>query len=334
MKTPITSLRRTVQIVSFIVLLYAAFLGIEHIKTPLPAVDVGTPRTTLYQRTDILWAAADVPVLEIYPPTTSCRFIAKGGVFKACFLHFISENLTWLTPLKYLLPHILLFILLCFLFSRLWCGWLCPLGFLAELLGMLRRHLGLAYQELPQLLRQGLNKLKYTLLILTILISLTIALPFAKAAGVQDKLFLPFCQVCPARILFPILGGVRPCWLSFDSLISSIFTFLAWLFLFIFFLSFFIRRLWCKLCPLGALISFFNRGGLITKEKTVLRCTRCGICARVCPQQNENVYLEKKNKILNHPDCLWCLRCVDLCPEDSCLEVKVLGKKIFKSGGK
>jgi polyferredoxin len=72
-------------------------------------------------------------------------------------------------------------------------------------------------------------------------------------------------------------------------------------------------------------------GGAIIKEKDVRKCTRCGICARVCSMQNKNVYEERIDKNVNSRECIRCFRCVDLCPEDGCLKVKFLGKKIFES---
>lgn len=336
MKRRITTWRRGFQIVSSLIILYSAFLVGWHIKTPLPSLDPdpGKPRTTRYERGDILWASGDPPILEIYPPMATCRFIARGGVFKACFVHMLSENLTWLTPVKDVLPHILVFIVLAFLLARFWCGWLCPLGFLSDILSIVRRRLGLPYWQLPKLLRDGLVWFKYLLLGFTLILSLVIALPGAQATGLQDELFLPFCQLCPARIIFPLLGGVTPCWYSFDSVISTVFTFIGWLFLLLFLVGFFIRRFWCRFCPIGVLISFFNRGGLVTKEKQVRKCTRCGICATCCPVQSEKIYEEKESKVVNHTECIFCFRCLDLCPEEECLQVKFLGMRIFKSTGK
>ncbi|HID93274.1 MAG TPA: 4Fe-4S binding protein [bacterium (Candidatus Stahlbacteria)] len=336
MKRRITLLRRVVQIASFIAILYGGFLGIENIKTLLPSLDPdpGEPEITKYERGDILWVAEDPPIFELYPPVATCRFIARGGSFKACFLHMISENLTWLTPLKYLLPHILLFVFLCFLAARFFCGWLCPLGFFADGLSTIRRFFGLSYVELPKVLRDILVKFGYVLLFLTLLLSIVISLPALAVAGFKEELFLPYCQICPARILFPLFGGVTPCWYSFDSTISTVFTFFGWLFLLFFLMSFFIRRLWCRICPIGAIISLFNRGALITKEKDVQKCTRCGACATGCPMGDRGVYEEKSNRIINRTNCIFCFRCVDLCPEDGCLQVKFLRKGIFKSSFK
>jgi ferredoxin len=234
-----------------------------------------------------------------------------------------------LTPLKQALPHILLFLVLAFFLGRFWCGWLCPLGFISDVLGIVRKYLRLTYFNLPEVFQNFLTKFKYGFLVLIGLISLAIALPVL--AVFQKELFLVGCQTCPARVLFPLLGGQIPTFYSFDSPILIFFSLVGIIFLIIFLMSFFIRRFWCRICPSGALISFFNLGGAITKEKDVQKCTKCGICQRVCLVQNKNVYEEKIQKNVNNRECIQCLRCVDLCPEERCLKIKFLGKKLFKS---
>jgi polyferredoxin len=334
----ITTLRRLVQVVSFFVILYIGFLGIQQIDIAVlpfiePAEDFPKERIELLEA-----PSGYTQVFDTYLPLKTCRFIAgESRLFRGCTLHFFQESLTWLTPLHYLLPHILLFVVLCFLFGRLMCGWICPLGFISDVLGVARRGLRLPYVELPRVLRDGLVKFKYALLSFIILISLAIAAPIAAVLGIsafQKEFFLPACQMCPARILFPALGGVDPIPYSFDSVVLTVFSVFGLLFLFIFFTGFFVRRAWCRFCPSGALISFFNLGGAVVKEKNVRRCTRCGVCARVCPMQNRNVYDERINNVVNHRECIRCFRCVDMCPEDGCLKVRFFGKEIFESGFK
>lgn len=331
----ITTLRRFVQVISFTIILYIGFFDIQQIDVSiLPFIKPGKGFAP-EERIELLKAPAGyVQILDTYAPSKTCRFIAGKRLFRGCALHFLQESLTWLVPLQYLLPHITLLVVVCFLLGRFWCGWICPLGFISDVLSIIRKHLKLAYIELPKTLQDILVKFKYVFLSLTVLISLAIAIPIATFLGItafQKELFLPACQTCPARILFPVLGGKAPVVYSFDSMVLTVFSSIGLSFLLIFFMGFFVRRSWCRVCPSGALISFFNLGGAITKEKDVQRCTRCGICARACPMQNKNVYEEKVNKNINNEECIRCLRCVDLCPEDGCLKVKFLGKKIFES---
>jgi len=94
------------------------------------------------------------------------------------------------------------------------------------------------------------------------------------------------------------------------------------------------RRPWCRLCPSGAMLSLFDSWSLLSKEKDVRKCTKCGVCARVCLMDNKNVYLEKKSKDISSTNCIRCFRCLESCPEDGCLSLKFFGKTIYKSGSK
>lgn len=223
----ITPLRRIIQIISFILIVYAGFLGIQQIDiATLPFIEPGEGFTP-EERVELLKAPQGyTQVFDTYLPPKTCRFIAgESRLFRACALHFFQESLTWLTPLKYLLPHILLFVILCFLLGRFWCGWICPLGSISDFLSIIRKKLKLAHIELPKVLNDGLVKFKYVFLSFIILISLAIAIPIASVLGItafQKELFLPACQMCPARVLFPALGGEAPIMYSFDSLMNKL----------------------------------------------------------------------------------------------------------------
>ena len=65
-------------------------------------------------------------------------------------------------------------------------------------------------------------------------------------------------------------------------------------------------------------------------EKTEEKCTKCGICKRVCASQVKEVY-ENKGGDVTTSKCILCLRCVEMCPEDDCLKFKVAGKSVFRS---
>ena len=80
--------------------------------------------------------------------------------------------------------------------------------------------------------------------------------------------------------------------------------------------------------PLGALIALFNRfppfkwiSG-VRLNKMEEKCTKCGICKRVCPTQVKDVY-EKKGGDVATSQCIYCLRCVEMCPQEDCLQFKV-----------
>jgi polyferredoxin len=331
MKTRITFIRRVTQLAAFLIILYGVFLWSRHIETPLPRIKAGTPRTTLYEKGRILWVSGKESVFDIYLPTLACRFVVNGGLFKSCILHCFSENITWLTSIKIMLPHIALFVILSFLLARFWCGWVCPLGSITDALNWTRKKIGLsAWTVSPQWNRFFVYTRQF-LLFLTFIVSALITLPALGFGGVNDALFLIYCQICPARILYPPLGGVNPCWYDSTSALTMFMSVVGWGFLGFFFVGFFVPRLWCRICAVGALVSYFNRGSLFSLRKDARKCTFCGTCQRCCPVDIESVYKEREKHVVTDTKCLLCLRCVQECPEQGCLEANFGGKSIVKS---
>jgi ferredoxin len=65
-------------------------------------------------------------------------------------------------------------------------------------------------------------------------------------------------------------------------------------------------------------------------DKTGEKCSKCGVCKRVCPTQVNKVYEGTSGDVANS-QCLLCLRCVEMCPEEGCLKFKFAGKTVCKS---
>ncbi len=323
--------RRIVQTLCFVVVLYGAFFYSEPIRTPFPEIESRTPRTNNYSRDRALWVSGKDTVLELYPPTLVCRFVAKGGLFKACALHMFSENFTWQSSFTEILPHLFLFLLLSFLFARYWCGWICPLGAITDFLNGVRKVLRIPGWEVGAKVDTFFRGMRHFLLWATLAISVLIALPLFGLKGVNDSLFLVYCQVCPARIIYPSLGGTAPCLVDTTNPVTIFLTVISIAFLIMFLLGFFVPRLWCRVCAIGAMVSYFNRGGAAWLKKDAGKCTSCGTCRRCCPMDIEMVYLERERENVTDPACVYCLRCVEECPEKKCLEAKLLGKTVAMS---
>ena len=327
----ITFARRCVQVLSFAAILYGAFIYPHQLESPLVPIEPGTPRTTLYARDRILWVSGKECVIELYLPVLACRFIARGGTFKSCSLHLLSENFTWRTSLELLLPHVTFVAVLAFLFARGWCGWVCPLGAIEDAMGWLRQRLRVGPWAVSSDWAGLFGGLRHLLLWLSLAIAPLIALPALGRTGVNDSLFLVYCQICPSRLIYPPLGGVNPCWYDFTNGATIFLTLLGWAALGVFVLSSMAPRLWCRLCAVGALLSYFNRGGMMTLEKNARRCNSCGTCRRVCALDVERVYRDRENPVVTDSQCTLCGRCVEACPQADCLSLRFAGKPLVRS---
>lgn len=340
--TRISRIRRLVQVLSLLLIIYGGFLFKHITEAPevskgllFPAIKApaGAISTTQLPQGSILWPSGATPVLENYPPSLICRFNPKGGMFKACIVHFISENLSWQTKLKYWIPHLALFVFLCFLLNRSWCGWMCPIGTVGDLLTWLRRKMNVAAHRFSVVIQRSLRTTGYGIMFLSYGISAFIGMP--NFSRFQCFWFLPYCQICPARLICPMFGLIRPSWYDFSNVITTSFTFLAWLFLGIFVAAFYLgRRVWCHLCPVGIMNSWFNKGGAIELHKRASKCNKCASCADACPMGLTKMYEADKDTSYNQKECIMCLRCVEVCPREKCLSARYFGKLFAESGFK
>ena len=197
--------------------------------------------------------------------------------------------------------------------GRAFCGWMCPIGTLQDILAgwtsRLESVLPIRKREAsPQSSRRSRRKarfpiplppkwdkwlryLKYLILVLILIASVKSVYP-------------PLREICPARAIFSFQLTTGLLW---SVLITFIIT------------SMLNKRFWCKyLCPLGAALAVFNK---ITPLRIVSddnNCTACGHCDTVCPM---DIITVPEN--LRSAECIQCLECIEACPVPDTLELKL-----------
>ena len=190
--------------------------------------------------------------------------VAQGGLWSFSILGFrISDPLAVLSAPAALALTALIPVIAAMLLGRVFCGWMCPMGLLSEIVTGIRRglqRLGVAFFSWSV---SGL--LKYAVL--------TIGLFFVLAMSVSF-----FFPKYPPRIISDMIR---------DSLLSSppaggvVFIgaiLLAELL--------FVERLWCRcLCPGGAAYSIFGWTRVLRIRRDDDKCTDCGDCDKVCPHE-------------------------------------------------
>ena len=311
-------IRRTTQIIFFILIIYGGYLislsfNIE--KNPLPRGTEG-----------------EVNLIDKDLPFRTCRYIEpKPMLFRACSLRYILNlPLYWQSFIAIFIPLFVILILY-FVFGRFMCGWMCPLGFTSDIMTYSRKKLGIKRLKPSLKINLFFRYWRYSFLLFLFFAAIALVLPIISGMYMTKSFSDLACQVCPSRMIFPLFAGKPLTIPTFVNIPVFIFSLLSFVFLFVFILGVAINRSWCRICPNGSFASLFNKGCLITKEKDSKKCTKCGICERVCPLENKHVYKEKKKKIINNRNCIMCFKCIDKCPEDNCLKVKFLGKEVFKS---
>jgi ferredoxin-type protein NapH len=305
---PVSRIRLGVQIVAFALLVYGGLLGIR--------------RVTIAER-------------EPSFPTLSCEY---GRPIGKCFLYDLQFLLTNDAPGRYrrLIEPVLFFLGFGLLLGRAWCGWICPLGFIQDLGTRLRAAIGRRPIRLGPRMRSGLYWTAVGFLAATMFLAMVIGWPGSNLYAHRLALSRPYCQLCPSKQLSPLLIGNVGGFLHIDRLNwVSITMSLLGIALFLVFLGgmFAVRRFWCRICALGLLmrLTALNRWSLINLRKDVKHCTRCGNCARVCPVDIEEIYLERERADISPTACHLCLKCVESCPEEGVLSARLLNWSFFNS---
>lgn len=250
----------------------------------------------------------------VYNPTTCMAYEFNLEILNGAQSYYVN---IWV-PL-------LIFYVLVLILGRFWCGWLCPIYLVQDGLGRLRSALKVSYLDLPPKAVMVLDRSKYLVWFLITfggVASVTSLLP--KFFRAQTPLS---CEICPARSICigtQQLAGVE----SWNTKIPPLSLGMG---ICIVLASFKIRNFFCRICPLGAMMAIASPKALLRLEKDGSKCTRCRICARVCPMDIEDVYEEKGSQNVTYPTCVHCYKCVEKCPEAGCLSVRFMGKTLMTS---
>ncbi len=244
-----------------------------------------------------------------------------------------------------------------FLAGRFFCGWICPFGFYMDLVALVRQKTGVKYWGLPEKVNTALNKLRYVIAAVILASPLFLgALTVNKISEIQG-LYLRG----PYHPIDILLSPLEPLIVPFKGAIANL-GFIGWSIsypyarnityyiniplvasiLVYFFVAitlvttFMFRRFWCRFCPTGISIAAANslKGmtwmPILHINKVEEKCTKCGICKRVCPVQVTDVYKQKGGDIKTSI-CMNCMRCVEMCPYEGCLKMNIGRKTIFES---
>jgi ferredoxin-type protein NapH len=268
-------------------------------------------------------------------PAFSCYYVdSRGGT---CFLWVMQHLLDhgYWGALMALGKYFFFFSLLAIIAGRLWCGWICPLGFIQDLLDLLRRKLNIGYLSFPERLREQLRCVKWIFLFIALLVPLWVAFPFF-APSVAGGLHQPLCQLCPGKYILPLVAGdAANVAVDFKSTTTVVMSVLGLFFsgLVIMF-AMVKRRFWCPYCPMGLFLSWYRKISPVRLKKNCGKCTMCEVCYNVCPVEIKQVFKEREKEDVTFADCILCLRCVEHCPEDGALSVSFLGKTFYKSSSR
>lgn len=270
-------------------------------------------------------------------PTFACVFEdGRGG---SCYLMGFQHQMA--TPFNRMLTGrgigivvgLLTFVGFFILFNKAWCGFVCPLGTIQDWITKIRTKIGIRYSTYSEETFNKLKTIKYILLVLLILIPMGMGNSIAGLPKLNHDFGVPFCMICPGRTVLPLFtGGISQLAIDFSSKTKMIFTSLGLLITGLFFTGAFVKkRFICLFCPMSAFHFIFSKASLLRLTKNADKCTRCGNCYRACDVGIRAIADDLDHKNIVKDDCMMCLKCVEVCPEEQCLQVKFIGLPVFAS---
>lgn len=191
-------------------------------------------------------------------------------------------------------------ILIGVLLGRFVCGFLCPFGWLQDLLHKIPG------KKLSTKKLKPLRYLKYAVLLLAVVLLPALVV---NDVGMGDPFFCKY--ICPQGVLegaIPLSAvneGIR-------SALGSLFTQKLVILIVVVVLSILFYRPFCKwICPLGAFYALMNKVSLLGIKIDEHKCVSCGKCAKACKMDVDIT------KSPNHTECIRCGKCITACPTDA-----------------
>jgi len=244
-----------------------------------------------------------------------------GDAFTAIQLMLYDTVFPWLALASFLITGILI--------GKSLCGWVCPFGFIQDLIDFAKRK----KTEISPRTHESMLYVKYAILGIALFISVTFSA--AKVFGVHrgyEGAFgifvkMPFTTLSPAETLFSTLpNGIlnfknalleKPVLDVLSGIASLPPLFWVQLFIFVGVLIFaaYVPRSWCKyFCPHGAIMAILNRFSFLGLKRDLTKCAKaeCRRCVEVCPMRVRILDLPWEK--FSDPECIYCLKCVDECP--------------------
>jgi len=221
------------------------------------------------------------------------------------------------------------------LLGRAFCGWVCPMGFIQDMVTAEKGTLG----QVDVRVHESGKRFKYFVLAIALLVSVSLAISLWLGLGDEykrslsifgDGLLIPLApegtlfSTIPRALLYLEVNvaptflaklSVNQLWEWIRSVPILIYAELIILLVF-FYGAYKVPRFWCRyLCPVGAKMAPFQKYSLLGMKRDPVKCSKCPHCEAACPMQIRILSLPWEK--FNDPECILCGECADACPNNS-----------------
>lgn len=228
----------------------------------------------------------------------------------------------WLAKVQ-LLPAILAvnivvliaLVVLTFLFGRIYCSVICPLGIMQDFIariGRIGRKNPYSYSKPKNWLRYSVLALMVVGLVASVSIVVEVLAPYSTFGRIVTTLFQPL-YILANNVLASVAESVdsyafykKELWIESGILIAVT----AVHFLIIAVLAWRNGRTYCNtICPVGTLLGLISRFSFLKIKIDQTKCRKCGKCAKNC----KAACIDFKTMTVDASRCVTCGNCLEHC---------------------
>jgi ferredoxin len=238
-------------------------------------------------------------------------------VNRILYFQFLPSVLKFINLLSVIATGFIIITLLSFLFGRVYCSFLCPLGTLQDIFHFfaqkLRKKKRRKYYKPLNWLRFPIFIIALILLLVGNVLLLNMLDPYSVFGKITSNFLRPIYFEANNLLVFFLekreVYTIKPvelkntAWLSFGYA-AFIFGLITWM-------TLKHGRLYCNsICPVGTLLGRFSELSLFKIKLDQVACTSCGICSNNCKAN----CIDTQNKFVDFSRCVGCLDCLYVCP--------------------
>ncbi len=259
------------------------------------------------------------------------RIVVSSAIFVAATLLWIAYSDIFLRPLGWIsriqvfpaamvlsMASLLFWLAVSFLFGRVYCSSVCPLGTWLDGVA----HVGMALRRKPYRYSRPFDLRSFFLLVTLSCIAAGIAIipvviePYCMYSKFVVSVLKPAWGAVNNLIAYT--GAVTGWWdvyyvgivrASVFGIIISVVTMLA-----VSIPAWFFGRTFCNtLCPVGTMLGYVSRYALCRIDIDTDRCTNCRRCEEVCKAS----CIDLNDHVVDGSRCVNCFNCLSVCKDDA-----------------
>lgn len=210
---------------------------------------------------------------------------------------------------------VVLLLLMTFLFGRIYCSVICPLGIFQDVvarIGRIGKKLPYSYSKPKSWLRYGILALFVVAMVAGVSAFVSLLEPYSAYGRIVNNLFAPVWKWGNNLFAFIAERVDSYAFYHVDVWIKSLPTFIvaAVTLVVVVILAWRNGRTYCNtICPVGTILGFLSRYSLFRISIDEQKCNKCGLCARNC----KAACINSKEANIDYSRCVACMDCIEKC---------------------